>query len=151
MQENTPTYDIPNIGWRSIPTWKVSAKNTAWCLLGCAIGDFATIYAFQIWSPETNALLVMALAMFNGIVSSIALETILLSRQMVLAKAFKTAVGMSLISMLGMESAMNATDYLLVGSAALTWWSFIPSLLAGFVSSWPYNYWRLKSYGKACH
>ena len=93
----------------------------------------------------------MALAMFNGIISSIALETVLLSRQMVWAKAFKTAVGMSLISMLGMESAMNATDYVLVGSAALTWWSTIPSLLAGFVSAWPYNYWRLKRFGKACH
>lgn len=57
MQSNTHTYDVLTIGWRSIPAWKVSAKSTAWCLIGCAIGDFATIYAFQIWSPETSALL----------------------------------------------------------------------------------------------
>jgi len=24
-------------------------------------------------------------------------------------------------------------------------------LLAGFVTPWPYNYWRLKKFGVACH
>jgi hypothetical protein len=70
---------------------------------------------------------------------------------MVFRIALKTALGMSLVSMLAMEIAMNTTDYLLVGKAALTWWSVIPSLLAGFLTPWPYNYWRLKKYGKACH
>jgi len=30
------------INWNCKNTWKLSAKNTAWCVLGCAIGDFGT-------------------------------------------------------------------------------------------------------------
>jgi hypothetical protein len=143
--------EISSFDWTTGSVWKQSAKNTGWCLLGCAIGDFGTILAFQIYAPETNAMLVMGLAMLNGLLTSIALETFILSRQMVLKLAFKTAIGMSLVSMLAMEFAMNLTDYLLVGKAALTWWSIGPSLLAGFLTPWPYNYWRLRKLGKACH
>ncbi len=141
----------PGIDWFCRHTWRRSAHNTAWCLCGCAIGDFATILAFQSFAPHTNPWWVMGLAMVNGLVTSIALETLLLSRQMALASALHTAFGMSFISMLAMELAMNATDYLLVGKAALTWWSVAPSLAVGFSVPWPYNYWRLKRYGKACH
>jgi len=137
--------------WRCLPTWRSSAVNTAWCLLGCSIGDFGTIFAFQTWAPETAPLLVMTLAIAMGLLTSIALETGLLARSMQLGTAFKTAIGMSMISMLAMEIAMNATDYLIVGKAALTWYSIGPSLLAGFLAPLPYNYWRLKKYGKACH
>ena len=126
--------------WRCPHTWRSAAVNTAWCLLGCSIGDFGTILAFQTWAPETAPLLVMSLAIVMGLLTSIALETGLLARSMQLADAFKTAIGMSMISMLGMEIAMNATDYLLVGKAALTWYSIVPSLLAGFLAPLPYNY-----------
>lgn len=95
--------------------------------------------------------MIMALAMFNGIMTSIALETIILSKQMVLKEAFKVAVGMSLISMIAMESAMNIVDYLMTGGAILTWEVIPIMLLAGFVTPWPYNYWRLKKHGKSCH
>lgn len=139
------------IHWRCQHTWKASAYNTLWCLIGCSIGDFSTIFAFQTWRPETNPMLVMGLAILNGLLTSIVLETIILSRQLPIALALKTALGMSLVSMLAMEVAMNATDYALVGKAALTWWSIVPSLIAGFVTPWPYNYWRLKAFGKACH
>ena len=137
--------------WHCKHTWRASAKNTAWCLLGCAIGDFGTIAAFQIWAPATNPVLVMALAMLMGLLTSIALETALLARSMAVAVALKTALGMSLISMISMEAAMNLTDYLIVGKAALTAYSIVPSLAAGFLTPWPYNYWRLKKYGAACH
>lgn len=137
--------------WTTGSVWRQSARNTGWCLLGCAIGDFGTILAFQLFAPETNAMLVMGLAMMNGLLTSIALETFILSRQMALSLALRTALGMSLVSMLGMELAMNVTDYLLVGGARLTWWSVIPSLIAGFLTPWPYNYWRLRKLGKACH
>ncbi len=141
----------PTFHWRCRHTWRRSAHNTLWCLLGCAIGDFGTILAFQLWAPDTHPMTVMALAMANGLLTSIALETVLLSRQMALKAALHTALGMSLVSMIGMELAMNATDYLLVGGARLTWWSVPPSLLAGFLAPWPYNYWRLKRYNRACH
>ena len=94
---------------------------------------------------------IMMLAMFNGIMTSIILETIILSKQMILKEAFKVAVGMSLISMIGMESAMNIVDLVLTGGAILTWWVIPFMLLAGFLTPWPYNYWRLKKYGKSCH
>ena len=94
----------------------------------------------------------MSLAIINGIITSIILETIVLLKQNFTFKnAFKTAVGMSLISMISMEAAMNLTDYLLTGGAMLTWW-VVPIMLAvGFVTPWPYNYWRLKKFNQACH
>ncbi len=95
--------------------------------------------------------MIMVLAMINGVLTSILLETYLLSRQMDWKLAFKTAIGMSLVSMLSMEAAMNLVDYLLVGKARLVWWAIAPMLLAGFLTPWPYNYWRLKKHGKACH
>ena len=93
----------------------------------------------------------MLLAIINGILTSIALETVVLSRQMPLKSAFRTAVGMSLISMVAMEAAMNIVDVLLTGGAVLTWWVVPIMLFAGFLTPLPYNYWRLKALGKACH
>ena len=93
----------------------------------------------------------MSLAIINGILTSIALETYILSRQMPFKLAFQTAVGMSLISMVAMEAAMNLTDWLLTGGAILTWWVIPLMLSAGFLAPLPYNYWRLKALGKACH
>jgi len=138
--------------WSCKHTWSRSAKNTFWCLLGCSIGDFGTILFFQLTKIPFPVLAIMILAIINGIITSIILETIILLKQNFSFKqAFKTAVGMSLISMVSMEIAMNATDYLLTGGAILTWW-VVPIMLAvGFVTPWPYNYWRLKKYNEACH
>ena len=138
--------------WSCKHTWSRSAKNTFWCLLGCSIGDFGTILFFQITKTPFPVIGIMILAIINGITTSIILETIILLRQNFNLKlAFKTAVGMSLISMVSMEIAMNATDYFLTGGAILTWW-VVPIMLAvGFATPWPYNYWRLKKYNEACH
>ena len=141
-----------NFNWSCKNTWSTSAKNTFWCLLGCSIGDFGTILFFQLTKIPFPILAIMSLAIINGIITSIILETIILLRQKFSLKlAFKTAVGMSLISMVSMEIAMNATDYFLTGGAILTWW-VVPIMLAvGFVTPWPYNYWRLKKFNEACH
>ena len=138
--------------WSCKHTWSRSAKNTFWCLLGCSIGDFGTILFFQLTKIPFPVLAIMILAIINGIITSIILETIILLKQNFSFKqAFKTAVGMSLISMISMEIAMNLTDYLLTGGAILTWW-VVPIMLAvGFITPWPYNYWRLKKYNEACH
>ena len=138
--------------WSCKQTWSRSAKNTFWCLLGCSIGDFGTILFFQLTEISFPVLASMVLAISNGIITSIILETIILLRQNFNLKlAFKTAVGMSLISMVSMEIAMNATDYFLTGGAILNWW-VVPIMLAvGFVTPWPYNYWRLKKFNEACH
>ena len=141
--------------WRDGSVWRQSAHNTKWCLVGCSIGDFGTIAAFQ-FIPYLDALgwstmSIMLLAMFNGIMTSIALETIILSAQMAIKEAFRVAIGMSLISMISMEAAMNIVDVVLTGGAKLTLWVIVPMLVAGFLTPWPYNYWRLKKYGMACH
>ena len=138
--------------WKCKHTWLRSAKNTSWCLLGCSIGDFGTILFFQLTLIPFPVLAIMILAIINGIITSIILETVILIKQnFTIKNAFKTAVGMSLISMISMEIAMNLTDYFLTGGAMLTWW-VIPIMLAtGFTTPWPYNYWRLKKYNQACH
>ena len=141
------------ISWKCKHTWKKSAQNTAWCLLGCSIGDLGTIFYFQNNPSEifNTTLSIMTLAVINGLLTSIALETFILSRQMNLNEAFKTALGMSFISMLAMEIAMNVTDVLLTGGAQLNWWVTPIMLLVGFLTPWPYNYWRLKKYNESCH
>ena len=141
-----------NFNWSCKHTWKRSAKNTAWCLLGCAIGDLGTILFFQLTKIPFPVLTIMTLAIINGLVTSIILETIILLRQNLdFSKAFKTALGMSFISMVSMEIAMNLTDLILTGGAILNWWVVPIMLLVGFLTPWPYNYWRLKKYNIACH
>ena len=141
-----------NFHWKCRHTWRRSAKNTAWCLLGCAIGDFGTILFFQLTGIPWPVLAIMILAIINGLITSIILETIILLKQNFnFSQALKTALGMSFISMVSMEVAMNLTDYLLTGGAILNWW-VVPIMLAvGFVTPWPYNYWRLKKFNIACH
>ena len=139
------------INWRWKHTWKTASYNTSWCLLGCAIGDLGTIAYFQFMDIDWPVWAIMSLAIFNGLMTSIMLETIILARQMALKIAFKTAIGMSLISMIAMEAAMNVTDVMLTGGAVLTWWVIPFMLVAGFITPLPYNYWRLKALGKACH
>ena len=141
-----------NFNWSCKHTWKRSAKNTGWCLLGCAIGDFGTILFFQLTLIPFPVLGIMVLAIINGLITSILLETVVLMKQNLdFSKAFKTAMGMSFISMISMEIAMNLTDYFLTGGAILTWWVIPIMLLVGFLTPWPYNYWRLKKFGIACH
>ena len=140
------------IDWSCKQTWKVSAKNTFWCLLGCAIGDFGTILFFQLTKIPFPLLGIMILAIINGLITSIILETFILIKQnFTFINALKTASGMSLISMLSMEIMMNLTDYLLTGGAILTWWVVPIMLIVGFLTPWPYNYWRLKKFGINCH
>ena len=52
--------------WACKHTWKRSAKNTGWCLLGCAIGDFGTILFFQVTKIPFPLLGIMILAIING-------------------------------------------------------------------------------------
>ena len=142
--------------WKDGSVWKQSAHNTKWCLVGCSIGDFGTIAAFQsipyLDALGWSAMSIMLLAMFNGIMTSIILETFILIKQMGgIREAFRVAIGMSLISMIAMEASMNATDLLIMGEPSLTWWVIPIMLFVGFITPWPYNYWRLKKYGISCH
>ncbi len=141
----------PRFHWKCKHTWRRSAKNTMWCLLGCSIGDFGTILYFQLNAINWPTLSIMILAIINGLITSIILETIILSRQMTIKIAFQTALTMSFISMLAMEIAMNSVDWLILGDAKLVWWIVPIMLFVGFLTPWPYNYYRLKKYNIACH
>lgn len=140
-----------DINWKCKHTWHRASYNTMWCLIGCAIGDLGTIAFFQFTGIPWPTLAIMTLAIINGLLTSIALETFILSRQMELRLAFNTAIGMSMISMIAMEVAMNVVDVALTGGAKLTLWVVPIMLLAGFLTPLPYNYWRLKALGKSCH
>ena len=140
-----------DIDWNCRHTWIISSKNTLWCLLGCSIGDFGTIAFFQFFQIPWNPIAILSLAILNGLITSIALETFILSRQMRFKSAFTTAIGMSLISMISMELAMNLVDLVITGGAVLTLQVIPLMLIAGFLTPLPYNYWRLKKHGKSCH
>ena len=137
--------------WKCQHTWKTSAKNTVWCLLGCSIGDFGTILFFQLYQIPWSTLSIMILAIVNGILTSFVLETIILLRQMKIHLAFKTAINMSLISMISMELSMNTLDWAILGEAKLVWWIIPIMLIVGFLTPWPYNYYRLKKFQISCH
>ena len=140
--------------WHCKHTWKRSAKNTALCLLGCAIGDNTVILAFQL-NPQIkiHMIWIMALAMIAGLATSITLETFILLKHFSLHKAIRVAFGMSIISMLMMEAAANIASIIFAGGnrLALHWWSILPAWIIGYCASLVYNYYQLKKHGKACH
>ena len=147
MNQTSAAFD-----WSCKHTWKRSAKNTMWCVVGCSIGDLGTILFFQLTQIPFPILGIMILAVINGLLTSIMLETYILMRQQFnFTKALQTAFGMSFISMVSMEISMNITDYLLTGGALIVWWAIPIMLAVGFVTPWPYNYWRLKKFNQACH
>ena len=127
------------INWKCTHTWKTARINTLWCLVGCSIGDFGTILYFQNIQHDWTTFQIMTLAIINGLITSIILETIILLKQMDIKTAIKTAFGMSFISMLGMEISMNITDVLLTGGATITWWATPIMLFMGFITTLPYN------------
>src|SRR6056300_397347 len=131
------TTAVANFNWKCKHTWKRSAHNTKWCLIGCAAGDMGTILFFQLTGFPWPTLAIMILAIINGLLTSIVLEIVILIRQQFTWKqALKTALGMSFISMISMKVAMNVTDVLLTGGAKLTWWVVPIMLFVGFITPW---------------
>lgn len=70
--------------------------------------------------------------------------------------AARTAAGMSMISMVTMELAENVVDYQLTGgvvdlASPAFWGAAVVSVSAGLIAPLPYNYVRLRQYGRACH
>ncbi|MDC3160001.1 DUF4396 domain-containing protein [Pseudomonadota bacterium] len=137
--------------WSNLSLWGISSRNTFFCLVGCSIGDLGTILFFQLNSIYWPTLLIMALAVINGLLTSIIFETVILSFQMTFKEAINLAIKMSFLSMIAMEVAMNTTDFILVGGAQLNWKVLPYVLLAGFLTPLPYNYYQLNLYGKSCH
>ncbi|OJD28176.1 hypothetical protein ACJ73_00413 [Blastomyces percursus] len=145
--------------WKSRPIWKRAMLNTLRCLVGCTIGDFSAMWFLQAYYPDLSVGYIMGVAMASGIASSMTLETVLLHvgrDKLGWGQAFKTAAGMSTISMLSMEAVQNTVDFHLTGGVvALShpyfWGAAGVSMATGFLAPLPYNYIRLQKYGKACH
>ena len=122
------------------------------------IGDFAMIIYMQAYHPNAPMMLTMALAMTAGLITSILFESTMLRFREGFGwrSAVRTAFSMSFLSMLGMEFAANATDFALTGgrvqlSDPFYWVALTLALLAGFLAPLPYNYWKFKKHGLACH
>ena len=154
----SPPSDVA-FSWSDTAVWRTAAQNTGWCLAGCSIGEFSTLAAFSSLgvaaAPADGALYygLLALPLVNGILTSVALETVILTRGgMEPRAALNTALGMSMISMLVMEASMEGVDLCFTaGALGLAPTAVAPMLVAGFLAPWPYNYWRLKRYGQSCH
>jgi copper chaperone CopZ len=144
--------------WADRPTWKRASLNTLNCLIGCSIGDFGMILYLQAVHPGTSMALQMILAIIAGLLTSVLLETVLLRirEKFNWSLAFQTAIGMSLISMIAMELAMNTTDFMMTGGKAafgnpMYWTALLVAMMVGFLAPLPYNYYKLKKFNKACH
>ena len=144
--------------WGNTIKWKRASFNTLNCLIGCSIGDFGMILFLQAYYPETSMMWQMILAIIAGLFTSILLETIILR----VREGFdwklglKTAISMSFISMVGMEIAMNTTDFVITGGKAaftnpMYWTALAIAMIAGFLAPLPYNYYKLVKYDQACH
>jgi hypothetical protein len=110
-------------------------------------------YKFRrLWCLQTSQL-------HLSITTSIIVETILLKRgvyQLSWHMAARTAMGMRMVLMVAMEAAEHAVDYDLTGGVVTTgdlqfWLAVVLSIGAGYLAPLPYNYLRLRKYGKACH
>ena len=157
----TPTHaPAPRHGfWSDLALWRHAAHNTWHCLLGCLLGDIAVMAFLPLLWPEVPTPVLFGLAIVAGIASSMLLETLVLQRRagMGFRQALKVAWGMSLISMVAMELAMNLTDWVLMGGARMPithlgyWLAWIPSAAVGFIAPLPYNYLQLRRHGRTCH
>ncbi|EXA35491.1 hypothetical protein FOVG_13568 [Fusarium oxysporum f. sp. pisi HDV247] len=158
-QPSTPPSITSRDFWTLKSAWKRASVNTTRCLIGCTVGDFAAMWLLQAYYPGLSMGIVMPISMASGVSTSILLETVMLRigrDGLTWLTAMRTAVGMSLISMLTMEAAENAVDYYLTGGQVALddpsfWLAALVSIAAGFLAPLPYNYARLRKYGKACH
>ena len=158
LPEHT-AHEAPPAGfWSDRPRWRRASLNTLSCLLGCTIGDLGMIIYLQAFHPGTSMAVQMVLAVIAGLITSVALETVLMRyrERFAWGAALRMAVSMSFMSMVAMEVAMNTTDFMITGGKLLLsdpryWLAFIPAAVAGFLVPLPYNYYQLKKHNKACH
>lgn len=148
----------PKRFWMDKSSWSRASLNTLNCLIGCSIGDFAMVIFLQGYFPKVSMTAQMILATIAGLITSIILETMLLHWRETFSWsfAFRTALSMSLLSMIAMEIAMNTTDFMITGGKAafgnpMYWTALVVALIAGFIAPLPYNYYKLKKFNKACH
>ena len=148
---------MENKFWNDIKKWKKASKNTFVCLIGCSIGDFGTIIFFQYFYSQVALWIVMILAIINGLITSVLLETALLffKENFNFKNSLKTAISMSFISMVFMELVMTLTDFFITKGSTpfndpIFYVAILISMLFGFLAPLPYNYYKLKKFNQGC-
>ncbi|OXG38218.1 hypothetical protein J008_05217 [Cryptococcus neoformans] len=107
-----------------------------------AIGDLSSMWYLMSFHPQMDMAISMALSMTAGISTSIMLETALLhlgKDRMPLTAAARTAFTLGL------------SDNSMTLASKEFWLMTCVSMMAGYLVPLPYNYIRLKLWGKACH
>ncbi|KAJ9218165.1 hypothetical protein DTO166G4_31 [Paecilomyces variotii] len=117
------------------------------------------MWFLQTYWPGLGMGMTMPISMMAGLATSLLLETLFLrfgSERLPLVLAGRTALGMSLFSMLAMETVESIVDYNLTGGVVALddpkfWLAAAVSMGAGWLAPLPYNYIRLRKYGVGCH
>ena len=122
--------------WNDRPTARRAAANTTRCLIGCSLGDLSALWLLQGYWPELGLPLIVACSCAAGITTSLVLETVVLrwTEGMMWGRAWRTAAGMSFISMVTMELAETTVELALTGGAPCT---SVPGLGPPFATSAP--------------
>ena len=127
------------INWQCRHTWRRASYNTMWCLIGCSIGDFGTIAFFQFTGIPWPVLMIMTPGDHQRADHLYYSGNTYPQPSDDPEACLQNSHGMSLISMISMEAAMNITDVMLTGGAMLTWWVIPFMLFAVFITPLPYN------------
>ena len=72
------------ICWYCTHTASQASKNTLRCLLGCCVGNFGIIGYFLFMEIDWPVSLIMIIAIINGLITSIVLETIILFKHKII-------------------------------------------------------------------
>jgi hypothetical protein len=104
------------------------------------IGDISMLVYLQAYHPHLPMMLTMGLAMVAGLVTSILFVSAILRWRE--GFGWRAAFSMAFLSMLGMELAANATDFMLTGgrvppSDLFYWTALAISVGAGFLAPLP--------------
>ncbi len=137
--------------------WRTAAHATLHCLTGCVIGEVAGLLigvslGLPVW--QTIALATL-LAYATGM--TLGLLPVMKAQGVSLAEAFRIIWVGEVISIGVMELVMNYVDYQMGGMNAgsvfswMFWRGILFAVPAGFLASWPVNYWLIKRDMKKCH
>ncbi len=134
-----------------------AASVTVHCLIGCLIGEITGLFigVSLSWTPPITIAFATILAFISGLL--LAVISILKKHKISYLLAIKTVWFGEVISISGMEIAMNGVDYYIGGVNAVSiydsifWLGLIAAIPAGYITALPINYWLVKKNLKKCH
>ena len=137
--------------------WRTSAQATLHCLTGCVVGEAAGLMIGVGFGLDAWPTIILATVLAYATGMALGLLPVMKSQQVTFVEAFRIIWVGEVISIGVMEVVMNLVDYQMggMGAPSILSWMFWRGLLfavpAGFVATWPVNYWLLKRDLKGCH